>query len=225
MSAATQNTRARILRSAEKLFARHGIDQTSIRLINQTAGQRNSSATQYHFGNKAGLITAIFDWRMEAINARRLEMLEALTEQRGQTELRSLVEILVNPLAEHLRHGSNGYYYILLAAQVIGHPAYHEIGKTRKVHGTGLQRLIQLLQARLVDLPEEIFVQRFGMSLRQVFSELADYQRLYLSRPVAPRPDMPLFISNLVDVVTAQFTAPVSRETRHELENVQRESA
>jgi len=124
-----------------------------------------------------------------------------------------------------LRHGSNGYYYILVVAQVIGHPAYHEIGKTRKIHGTGLQQLIELLQAHLADLPEEIFLQRFGMSLRQVFNELADYQRLYLARPASPRPDMALFISNLVDAVTAQFAAPVSQETRRELRQDQRESA
>ena len=79
MNAATLKTRARILRTAEKLFAQHGIDQTSIRLINQTAGQRNSSATQYHFGDKKGLIAAIFEYRMEIINARRLNMLEELT--------------------------------------------------------------------------------------------------------------------------------------------------
>ena len=68
-------------------------------------------------------------------------------------------------------------------------------------------------------------MQRFGMSLRQVFNELADYQRLYLMRPTGPRRDMPLFVSNLIDAVTAQFTALVSPETRRELENNQRKSA
>lgn len=225
MSAATQQTRAKILQTAEKLFAKRGIDQTSIRLINQTAGQRNSSATQYHFGNKSGLIAALFDYRMESINERRLQMLAEL-ETAGRTDnIRSMVEILVNPLAEQLNRNSAARYYIPVASQVIGHPRYYKIAQTRRIHGTGLKRLIQMMKIVLPALPEELFMQRFGMALRQIFNELSDYQRLYLANVRAARPDMALFISNLIDAVTAQFTTPISQQTRQELEESRRKSA
>jgi AcrR family transcriptional regulator len=218
MSAATQQTRNKILLTAEKLFAERGIDQTSIRLINQMAGQRNSSATQYHFGSKPGVIAALFDYRMEPINERRLQMLTELEARRQTDDLRSMVEIIVHPLAEHLNKHSEAYYYIPVVAQVIGHPGYHDIARTRRIHGTGLQRLIKMMKVMLPALPNELFMQRFGMALRQVFNELNDYQRMYLLRPRNARPEMALFISTLIDVVTAQLTAPVSQQTRRELE-------
>lgn len=225
MSAATQQTRSKILQTAEKLFAKHGIDQTSIRLINQTAGQRNSSATQYHFGSKSGLIAALFDYRMESINERRLQMLAEL-EAAGRTDnIRSMVEILVIPLAEQLNRNSAARYYIPVASQVIGHPRYYKIAQARRIHGTGLKQIIQMMKLVLPALPEELFMQRFGMALRQIFNELSDYQRLYLANVRAARPDLALFISNLIDAVTAQFTTPISQQTRQELEESRRESA
>jgi len=225
MTAAAQQTRTKILQTAEKLFAERGIDQTSIRLINQLAEQRNSSATQYHFGDKPGLIAALFDYRMEPINAHRLQMLRDLEASGQPDDLRSMVEVIVIPLAENLNQNSSAYYYIPVVSQVIGHPGYYEIAKTRRIHGTGLNQLIKRMKAILPALPQELFVQRFGMALRQVFNELSDYQRLYLMHPRRARPEMALFISNLLDAVTAQLTAPISQQTRQELETPRKKLA
>lgn len=212
----TRKTRLKILRAAERLFAERGIDQTSIRLINQAAEQRNSSATQYHFGNKAGLIAAIFDHRMQAINEHRLELLRELTRGGPADDLRAMVEILVIPLAEHLDKNHAGFYYLPVAAQVIGHPTYHSIAKKPRIQGTGLQRLLQMMKNSQPDIPENLFLQRFGMTLRQVFNELSDYQRLYLLPSKTPRPDLMPFVNNLIDAVTAQLSSPASDATLRE---------
>jgi len=209
----------RILLTAEKLFAERGVDRVSIRQINLAAGQKNSSATQYHFGTKVGLLEALFDYRMEPINQCRLEMLRELQEAGDEADLRKLVETLVHPLADQLR--SQGP----IVAQVTGHPNYYAIAQHRSRHATGLQQLLTLIRKNLADIPEPLIRQRFGMALRQVFNELADYQRLHgrlhgrlnLSGPGVADSGMPLFISGLVDAVTAQFVAPVSAATLHEL--------
>jgi len=213
------------LLTAEKLFAERGIDRVSIRQINLAAGQKNSSATQYHFGTKVGLIEALFDYRMEPINQRRLEMLSELNETAAENDLRRLIEVLVQPLAEQLRSQGAGYYYIPIVAQVTGHPNYHEIAQSRSRHGTGLQQLMILMRKNLTDIPEPLILQRFGMALRQVFNELADYQRLNLTGPAATGSGMPLFVSGLVDAVAAQFAAPVSEATICELDRKPRKSA
>ncbi|MDP6675401.1 MAG: helix-turn-helix domain-containing protein [Gammaproteobacteria bacterium] len=211
--------------TAEKLFAERGIDRVSIRQINLAAGQKNSSATQYHFGTKIALLEALFDYRMEPINQHRLEMLREL-EAAGDTDnLQRLIGALVQPLAEQLKSQGAGYYYIPIVAQVIGHPNYHEIARHRSHHGAGLQWLLTLIKKNLPVIPEALILQRFGMALRQVFNELADYQRLNLSGPVATGTGMPLFISGLVDAVTAQFAAPVSAATLQEFEKKQQKSA
>jgi len=225
LNAATEKTRTRILLTAEKLFAELGIDRVSIRQINLAAEQKNSSATQYHFGNKTGLLEAIFDYRMEPINQRRLEMLREQKEAGDEASLRRLVEALVYPLTEQLQSYGSGYYYIPIVAQVTGHPNYYAIAQHRSRHATGLRQLLTLTRKNLADIPEQLIRQRFGMALRQVFNELADYQRLKgrlkgqsnLSGTGVVDSGMPLFISGLVDAVTAQFAAPVSATTLEEL--------
>ncbi len=231
LNAATEKTRTRILLTAEKLFAEHGIDRVSMRQINLAAGQKNSSATQYHFGTKVGLIEALFDYRMEPINQRRLEMLAELNKADTGHTLCDLVEALVHPLADQLRTHSGGYYYIPIVAQVTGHPDYHEIAQHRSRHSSGLQQLLILLRKNLADIPDAIILQRFGMALRQVFNELSDYQRLHGrlhgrdNLPATADSGMALFISSLVDAVSAQFCAQVSSATLQELDRQSKKSA
>ena len=56
-------TRELLIETAEQLFAERGIHGVSLREIGLAAGQRNNGVTQYHFGDKAGLVVAIFERR------------------------------------------------------------------------------------------------------------------------------------------------------------------
>lgn len=49
-----------MIRAAEHLFARHGFD-VPVQMIHDVAGQRNSSALNYHFGDRQGLLNAVFE--------------------------------------------------------------------------------------------------------------------------------------------------------------------
>lgn len=71
------DTKDRILDSAEKLFALQGIDATSLRAITAEAGV-NLAAVNYHFQSKDSLVLAVIGRRANPINARRLELLDAL---------------------------------------------------------------------------------------------------------------------------------------------------
>ncbi len=144
-------------------------------------------------------------------------MLRELKSDGDDGSLRELTEALVYPVANQLQSHGTGYYYIPIIAQVVGHPNYYGILQQRIRHGTGLQQLLTLIRKNLADIPETLVRQRFGMALRQVFNELADYQRLNLSGPGITDSGMPLFISGLVDAVAAQFAAPVSEITLAEL--------
>lgn len=217
MKPTSPGTRERILETAERLFAEHGIDQTSVRQINAAAGQRNASATAYHFGSREALLGAVLDYRREAINARRIEIIDELCRAGRERDLRALVEALVHPLAERLGRRPEGDYYIRVIAQVTGHPRYHRLIQTRLPHGTGLQQLLELLRACLPQLPEDVLRQRFGMALRQIFNELADFQRLYLARRRGAAANIPLFVSHLDDAITGMLAAPVSAATHDEM--------
>lgn len=216
-------TRERILRTAERLFATVGIEDVSVRQINLAAGQRNPSATAYHFGSKDALLAEVLDLHRAGINQRRLELLAGFRRDGREGDLRALAEALVLPLAE-LLPPSAGAHYLRVTAQAIGHPRYHRLVRGRE-HGEGLNEVLALLRANLPGVPAEILDQRFGMALRQVFHELADHQRVHGARPAAATPATSLFIGNLVDAVAGLLGAPLSPETRRELQRIGRQTA
>jgi AcrR family transcriptional regulator len=71
----SEETRERILRTAEVLFARDGYAATSLRQITEIAGV-NIAAVNYHFGSKENLLTEILDRVVGPINAERLDLLD-----------------------------------------------------------------------------------------------------------------------------------------------------
>ena len=69
-------TTERILDAAERLFADHGFEGTSIRDIVDSA-KVNLAAIHYHFRSKEALLEAVLTRRISLVNGARLERLEA----------------------------------------------------------------------------------------------------------------------------------------------------
>ena len=112
-------TRELLIETAEGLFAERGIHGVSMREIGLAAGQRNNGVTQYHFGDKAGLVVAIFERRSAEVNARRLVLLEAALAD-GRDGVHDLVEAFVVPLAEQVGQ-QHAYVRFLSRLQTDGH--------------------------------------------------------------------------------------------------------
>ena len=75
MDSRSAATRVALIETAERLFAEQGIEAVSLRDVSRAAGQRNHSAAQYHFGDRAGLVAAVYEHRMRDVNERRQAML------------------------------------------------------------------------------------------------------------------------------------------------------
>jgi AcrR family transcriptional regulator len=97
---ATLDARGQILAAAGRLFAEKGIG-ASLREISRAAGQGNTRAAQYHFGDRLGLVLAVMAPRRAANEVRRHELLDEY-EQAGVPDLRALAMALVVPLAANL---------------------------------------------------------------------------------------------------------------------------
>ena len=76
------DTKERILNVAERLFADRGFPATPLRDITSEAGV-NLASVNYHFGSKAALLTAVLERRLRPVNARRLELLDAIESAAG----------------------------------------------------------------------------------------------------------------------------------------------
>ena len=94
------DARIKILDTGERLLGERGLRGASLREISAAAGQANTSAVQYHFGGKAGLIRAIVARRVESFEPRRRELLADI-EARGMLgDIQELLRVLLLPLAE-----------------------------------------------------------------------------------------------------------------------------
>ena len=99
VNGAKHPTKERILDAAEALFAEHGFEATSLRMITASACV-NLAAVNYHFHSKDDLIRAVFVRRIGPVNQKRLELLRAQLEVAGnaQPSLEGVIRAFVEPV-------------------------------------------------------------------------------------------------------------------------------
>ncbi len=93
-------TKRRILNSAERLIAERGLD-VSLRTITAEAGV-NLAAINYHFQSKDTLIDEVIARRIEPINQSRLQMLDELERDypSGRLPLEGILQAFIAPVIE-----------------------------------------------------------------------------------------------------------------------------
>jgi len=146
------NTRQKILDAAEKLFARHGFESTSLRSIIASAGV-NLAAIHYHFRSKEGLIRAVIERRFAPVNDERLRL---LAEYENRTDGRAplVEEILEAFLAPMLRVGLLHSGQGRLLMQLGGRLLQPSDGMLEKAAGSEFERVaVRFLAALHKALP------------------------------------------------------------------------
>ncbi|MEO7385959.1 MAG: TetR/AcrR family transcriptional regulator [Gammaproteobacteria bacterium] len=211
-------TREQLILAGERLFATQGLDGVSLRQINAEAGQRNSSASHYHFGSKESLITAIYEYRMERLNTRRNEMREALPAPADQHTAHTMIGLLVYPMVEEVERSEGGHHWAQFMAQLMSHPMMNLVDMWRSQFGESVGKVYYELRTALPDIPDEVFGARFGLMWVLAINALADRERLNASAPGLVNRTLPvLYVSNLVDVLAGMISAPASAGTQTEI--------
>jgi len=202
-------TQRQLISAAESLFAERGIDGVSLREITVAAGVRNSTALQYHFGTREGLVRAVLKKHFAGIEVHRNALLDEY-EREGTDDLRTLVAAYVRPLAAKLIDEDGGRAYLRITAQLVNRPGFQarEPSDDRR---DSTYRWRMLLAPHLPDVALKRLHPRFT-AIRVTFIELARRAEQ------APARSDALFTSHLVDLVTALLDAPVSAETAELIE-------
>ncbi|GAA3166374.1 hypothetical protein GCM10010466_66430 [Planomonospora alba] len=198
-----------LVAAAERLFAERGIEGVSLREINTAAGQRNSTALQYHFGDRAGLLAAVLAKHQPEIEARRHQLLDEY-EARGalpESEARrALAAALVRPMAAKLADPDGGRSYLRIMEQLVHRGRLPALRSVRDDPGQSINRWRGLVAPLLCEVAVNRLHQRF-MAIRVTYVELA-------RRAAGPEgKDDRLFTSHLIDVVAAVLATEVSEET------------
>jgi AcrR family transcriptional regulator len=145
--------RARLILTAEALFARSGIDGASLREIAAAAGQRNHNAVQYHFGSREGLVQAIFSARMQQMEPARAAMLETLAESNRLGDVRGLIEVVFLPQLE-LDDPDGSHSYAGFLSQFLLRNSRDRFGDFGADLPPHIARTLSLLREALAFLPE-----------------------------------------------------------------------
>lgn len=204
MTRAGDETRARLLRAGEQLFARHGIDRVPLRELYEAAGQRNSSALHYHFGSREGLLDAIREQHLGRIEAHRRDLLDAVDASAAPDRVPALVRALAVPLLAELETAS-GRDFLRIVPLLMERPGHHLHELVTTPPQTS--RALALLRAELSGLPPAVVDQRLVDLLRFMATALADRART-VELQVPGLLDPPDFEHNLGHVLVATLQAP-----------------
>lgn len=169
-------TRLRLIRAGEQLFARHGVDGARTADIRKVAGQGNESALQYHFGSRNGLLLAIFRKHLASSEPARRAAVEALRTT-GSPSLRALVEALVVPDAACL-HTEDGRDYLRIIVQVAGRAGLQQGPVRLPVEQSALAEALDLLVREVATrVPERLARERVATAIGFLTVALADRAR------------------------------------------------
>ncbi len=214
---APSDVRDALILAAERLISERGAD-VPLRDIAVLAGQRNNSAVHYYFGSRAGLIDAIVERRMVALEQRRMELL-AQTEVDGTAnDMRTLVWTLAAPLLEIPRR-EGATHYLRFLEVVRNHPVVTDISRLTGTNRSASRIITTRLDKALGDqaLGDQAPIERRTGRLRAMsttmFALLADYERACDGENASGNSELDAdeIVDLLVGLLTAQTSATKAR--------------
>jgi AcrR family transcriptional regulator len=195
------DTKTRILDAAEKLFGIKGFEATSLRDITAEA-QVNLAAVNYHFQSKDCLIDAVIARRIEPVNRKRMEMLEAAGPD---AELEEILRAFLAPLLEQELEG-----VVPLLGRMLSEPNQF-VERVYKKHLVPVSRRFnEALGRALPDLPAAERLWRLYFSVG-VMTHLLSWARVLpeLSGGLCQLGDRRALVERVVAYSAAGFRAPV----------------
>lgn len=192
-------TRARLIRAGERRFARDGVTGARLADVVRDAGQGNDSAVGYHFGSRQGLLRAIVERHVAAMDRRRRLPPEG-------ADLRATVAAIVEPTAALLAT-EEGRDFLQIMEQLSDWSGLGTGRPTQVLDGTVLGAQLARLDGLLVDLVGPVVArERAALLVTFLTAALAERAR---SRAAGRRQRLnhEKFVVHLVDVLTGALSA------------------
>ena len=208
-------TKDRILDAAERLFARQGVEATSLRAITAQAGV-NLAAVNYHFQSKESLLHAVIARRLNPVNEKRLAMLDACEEAAGDgpLPLDEVLDALLRPVFEMLSGQAKEFTPIMGRIFTESAELTEQVFQKHLAHVA--QRFLPAFQRALPDLPLVELLWRLQF-VYGVMSQTMGAGRIvkFLAKGQCDTTDVDATMRRVETFLLAGLRAPVPVEVEH----------
>jgi AcrR family transcriptional regulator len=204
-NAESRVTRDELLTAGERLFAEKGVAHVQLQEITRAAGQRNTSAVQYYFGSRAGLVAAILDKHQAAVNRERREFLSELRGGGSSEDLRALLRALVGPPAERLTT-QEGRHYLRIMVQLTERQGVSAMLNSENERLDSLYEAVDAIEGLLVHLPQGTRRRRVSLIVHIISVALAERAK-DIDNGVDFSSDNSAFVGELVEILHGALTA------------------
>lgn len=173
-----KETKGQILDTAEALFAKHGFNQTSMRMITTEAGV-NLASVNYHFGSKKNLIQAVLKRYFDELMPRLDDVMQQQPFEEGAEGVNRLLRAMIPPmLALNAIHPNGTEMFV----QLLGRGYTETQGHLRRFimggYGATVHNLIEAIHQRLPQISDEQLFWRLHFALGTFVFSMASSQAL-----------------------------------------------
>ncbi len=187
----------------------------SLREIRIAAGQRNSSALQFHFGGRDGLLQALAERHLPRLAARQERLYADLVAAGGRDDLGGLIEVLVRPQADYVRVGPSERAWVKVCAEQATRPDVVLADVLGNAPAVALHVGAAVHERLAPTLGSGLAIERIVAVATAVLHLSADRARAeaaadrLAAAPIRPTLPFDAWRANLLDMAVAAMTAPV----------------
>jgi AcrR family transcriptional regulator len=200
--------------TAERLYGQHGLDGISLRQLVTEAGQANNYAVQHHFGSKLGLIQAVSEMRLPALEAHRAILMDS-AHRDGDATVPRMLGALLSPLVTVLSESDLQTYARFTLSVMHLDPDQHPFERSADISPHSMEIHARLEEA-LSHLPTDVFRRRLSLAasvflngVTQLGGRLTLSQAGYASRES--------FFQDIFNAALGVLWAPFPPEKHHGL--------
>ena len=213
MSKEQNETRNRILDTAESLFSDHGFRDVSLRRITNEAGV-NIASVNYHFGSKDALVIEVFTRVVAPINRERIARLDESEANHGSdpVPLEEILEALHRPVVNQLKQtGHNESVYLKLAGRCLAESGDSFTGELAELFTEMINRFMSATRKSLPHVSESDIFWRMHFSFGALVTALTDSEKVVMfSQGRVKSPDPEETLQRLIDFTAAGLRADSS---------------
>lgn len=203
-------TRARLLDTAEEMFAEFGFNGVSMRAITGKAGV-NLAAAHYHFGSKEGLYRAVFARRVGPMNEEREHLLQACLDavaEGGAPDPAAVLDAFIGP-AIRISASPGAENFRRLSGRASTDPSPEVRRVVYELYDTVAARFVDILSRACPHLSREDMFWRLSCAYGAMMYVRADSGRLQrLLGSEFDMSDSAAAMRHLIPFLTAGFAQP-----------------